>query len=125
MTAPAELTLACLCAGWCTTCTAYRETFAALAAAHPGVRCVWVDIEDHADALEDGSGEAPDIENFPTLLLLQGGQPRFFGTVLPHAAVAERLLAQAGDGALAPLRDAASLSVARAVQALDRAGALG
>jgi hypothetical protein len=56
---------------------------------------VWIDIEDHADALEDGDEDIPDIENFPTLLLLRDGEPVFHGTVLPHAQVAERLLQQA------------------------------
>ena len=117
------LLVACLCAGWCTTCDAYRATFDALAAAHPQARFAWVDIEDHADALEDDAGHAPDIQNFPTLLLVQDGAPRFFGTVLPHAAVLERLLAEAAGGALRPLADAGARVVAQAVQALVASGA--
>ncbi|MBQ0960997.1 thioredoxin family protein [Ideonella sp. 4Y11] len=124
MTAAPPLLVACLCAGWCTTCDAYRATFDALAARHPLADFVWVDIEDHADALEDDAGHAPDIQNFPTLLLLQDGQPRFFGTVLPHAAVVERLLAEAARAALPPLAGAGPQALARAVLALQHSGAL-
>jgi thiol-disulfide isomerase/thioredoxin len=124
MTAAPSLLVACLCAGWCTTCDAYRATFDTLAVRHPQAAFVWVDIEDHADALQDDDGHAPDIQNFPTLLLLQDGAPRFFGTVLPHAAVVERLLAEAARGALTPLRDAGSQVLAQAVLALQRSGAL-
>jgi hypothetical protein len=73
----------------------YQQAFQALARQHPEARLVWIDIEDHADALEDGDEDIPDIENFPTLLLLRDGEPVFHGTVLPHAQVAERLLQQA------------------------------
>ncbi|MBQ0933413.1 thioredoxin family protein [Ideonella sp. 4Y16] len=124
MTAAPQLLVACLCAGWCTTCDAYRATFDALADRHPQARFVWVDIEDHADALEDDDGHAPDIQNFPTLLLVQDGTPRFFGTVLPHAAVVERMLAEAARAALPRLSDAGSQVLARAVLALQHSGAL-
>jgi thiol-disulfide isomerase/thioredoxin len=124
MTAAPSLLVACLCAGWCTTCDAYRATFDALAQRHPQAAFAWVDIEDHADALEDDGGHAPDIQNFPTLLLLQDGRPRFFGTVLPHASVVERLLTEAARGALPPLADAGPQVLAQAVLALQRSGAL-
>lgn len=124
MTAAPSVLVACLCAGWCTTCEAYRASFDALADRHPQAAFVWVDIEDHADALEDDAGHAPDIRNFPTLLLLQDGAPRFFGTVLPHAAVVERLLAEADRAALPPLGDPGSQALARAVLGLQRSGAL-
>ena len=45
MTAPADLTLACLCAGWCTTCQAYGATFAQLAQDWPQARFAWIDID--------------------------------------------------------------------------------
>ena len=76
---PAPLLVACLCAEWCLTCKAYRDTLAGVAAAHPDVAFAWVDIEDHADALESDGHEAPDIVNFPTLLVLRGTEPLFFG----------------------------------------------
>lgn len=122
--APSDLLVACLCAGWCTTCTAYRAVFEDLAARHPGARFVWVDIEDHSDALEATAGGAPDIENFPTLLLSQGGEPRFFGTVLPHAAVLQRLLDQAGREALPALPEPRTRSLTAVVQALADRGVL-
>jgi len=85
-----DITVACLCAAWCHTCTDYQATLAAVAAARPGLRFAWIDIEDDADALGD---DALDVENFPTLMLLRAGQPLFYGTLLPHAATLNRLLA--------------------------------
>jgi thioredoxin 1 len=81
-------TVACLCAGWCGTCTSYRAAFEQIAARHPDKHFVWVDIEDQADVV----GEL-DVENFPTLLLQRGDTVAFFGTVLPDPSLAERLLA--------------------------------
>jgi thioredoxin-like negative regulator of GroEL len=80
-------TVACLCAGWCGTCTSYRATFEQLAARHPDKHFVWIDIEDQADVV----GEL-DVENFPTLLIQRADTVAFFGTVLPDAALAERLV---------------------------------
>lgn len=95
----AEWLVACLCARWCTTCEAYRLTFAQVGTQFPALRFVWVDIEDEADILGDAALE---IENFPTLMLLQHGRPRFFGTVLPHAGTLSRTLVAALAGDLAP-----------------------
>ncbi len=81
-------TVACLCAGWCGTCTSYRATFETIAARHPELRFVWIDIEDQADIVGD-----LDIENFPTLLIQHDDTVAFFGTVLPDPALAERLIA--------------------------------
>lgn len=81
-------TVACLCAGWCGTCTSYRATFEQMAARHPDKLFVWIDIEDQADMV----GEL-DVENFPTLLIQRGDTVAFFGTMLPDPALAERLLA--------------------------------
>jgi thiol-disulfide isomerase/thioredoxin len=81
------LLVACLCAEWCGTCRDYRADFDRLADAHPEVCFVWIDIETHADRFED-----LDVENFPTLLIEDGTTTRFFGTVLPHVSIAERLL---------------------------------
>lgn len=79
--------VACLCAAWCGTCGSYRAAFEALAARHPEQAFVWIDIEDEADVVGD-----LDIENFPTLLLQRDDTVAFFGTVLPDAAIAERML---------------------------------
>lgn len=88
-------TVACLCAGWCGTCTSYRDTFDELAARHPDKLFLWIDIEDQAAVV----GEL-DIENFPTLLIQRADQVAFFGTVLPDPGLAHRLVqAQAALGA--------------------------
>ncbi|ASM76989.1 thioredoxin [Vitreoscilla filiformis] len=107
--------VACLCAGWCTTCEAFRPAFAALAQAHPEWRFVWVDIEDHADALETAPGGAPDIDNFPTLLLSQPGGQGFWGTILPQAPLVERLLRQGEQGRLPRLTQAGLAEVVTAL----------
>jgi thioredoxin 1 len=81
-------TVACLCAAWCGTCSSYRAAFDELAARHPDKTFVWIDIEDQADVVGD-----LDVENFPTLLLQRGDTVAFFGTMLPDAKVADRLIA--------------------------------
>ena len=89
-TAP-PLFVACLCAGWCTTCDSYRATFDALAQEFgPAARFRWIDIEDEEDAM----GEQ-DVDNFPTLLLASDDQLLFYGTVLPHAQAARQLVERA------------------------------
>lgn len=77
----------CLCADWCGTCRDYRALFEALALEHPGVRFVWVDIEDEADVAGD-----LDVETFPTLLVADGQTARFLGPLLPQAGVLSRLI---------------------------------
>ena len=78
---------ACLCAAWCDTCTSYRAKFAELAQLHPEQVFAWIDIEDRADIVGD-----LDIDNFPTLLIQRDDTVCFFGTTLPDAKLAERLL---------------------------------
>ena len=79
--------VACLCAQWCLTCGSYRTVFDALATEMPGVRFVWVDIEDEADLVDP-----IEVENFPTLLIGTGSDVRFFGTVMPHADTLKRMV---------------------------------
>ena len=79
--------VACLCAAWCGTCGSYRAAFDGLAARHPDKLFVWIDIEDNADVVGD-----LDVENFPTLLVQRGDTVAFFGTMLPDAAIADRLV---------------------------------
>jgi thioredoxin 1 len=79
--------VACLCAAWCDVCRQFRPAFDALAARHPEHRFVWVDIEDEADIVGDF-----DVEDFPTLLIQRADTVVFFGTVLPDAGQAQRLL---------------------------------
>nr|WP_315480106.1 thioredoxin family protein [uncultured Rhodoferax sp.] len=86
-TTSTALLVACLCAQWCGTCTEYQPLFAQLQADFPGARFVWVDIEDEADLVDP-----VEVENFPTILIAQGEQPRFFGTVMPHLETLRRLI---------------------------------
>lgn len=102
-------TVACLCAAWCGTCGSYRATFEELASRHPDKQFVWIDIEDHADVVGD-----LDVENFPTLLIQHADTVAFFGTTLPDAGVAHRLItAQAALGAAELAAQAASSSERR------------
>jgi thiol-disulfide isomerase/thioredoxin len=95
---PEPLTVACLCAGWCVACQGYATPFAQVAQEQPDAHFVWIDIEAHSDALGD---EALDIENFPTVMVLEGRRVLFLGTVLPHAATLARLVQAAQAGSLA------------------------
>jgi thiol-disulfide isomerase/thioredoxin len=79
--------VACLCAAWCGTCGTYRAAFEALAARHPDKDFIWIDIEDQADVVGD-----LDVDNFPTLLIQHEDTVAFFGTMLPDAALADRLV---------------------------------
>jgi thiol-disulfide isomerase/thioredoxin len=84
---PGTLFVACLCAEWCGSCREYRNGFDALADTYPQACFVWIDIETHADRLDD-----LDVENFPTILIEDAHATRFFGTVLPHPPIVARML---------------------------------
>ena len=90
------LLVACLCAQWCRTCDAYRDTLVATQAAmrlghpHAALRFVWIDIEDESDLV----GEL-DIEDFPTILISRDADVLFFGPVMPHAQTLDRLVRSA------------------------------
>lgn len=91
----------CLCAEWCNVCGDYRARFAQVQAKFPLAAFLWVDVEDAADLLHP-----LDIENFPTLLLVVGGEPRFFGPLTPQVELLERLVrSQVQDSGGAALRD--------------------
>jgi hypothetical protein len=83
--------LLCLCAAWCDLCGAYAEPFRRavqrLKADWPALRSRWIDIEDEAALV----GEL-DIETFPTIVLLRGGQVLFHGPLTPQAEVLERVV---------------------------------
>ncbi|MEO5688607.1 MAG: thioredoxin domain-containing protein [Burkholderiaceae bacterium] len=118
------LLVACLCAQWCRTCDAYRETLvavkAAIALGHPvaATRFVWIDIEDESDLVGD-----LDIEDFPTILLARADQLLFFGPVTPHAQTLDRLVRSALDTHLPPLAPATLGPDVRALPARLRAHA--
>jgi thioredoxin-like negative regulator of GroEL len=121
-TSSEPLLVACLCAEWCRTCGAYRETLAAtrdalrLSHAAAAMRFVWVDIEDEAGLVGD-----LDIEDFPTILLARGADVLFFGPVLPHAQTLARLVRSALDTGLPPLSTAALAPEVHALPARLRA----
>lgn len=79
--------VACLCAAWCGTCTSYRTAFDELAARHPDKCFAWIDIEDHADLVDE-----IEIENFPTILIQYADKVAFLGTVLPDTSQLQRLI---------------------------------
>lgn len=81
--------VACLCAEWCGICRDYRQEFLAMASDFPDARFCWIDIEDHADLLDEHD---IDVENFPTLHIQRGNDVLFFGTMLPHHAHLRRTL---------------------------------
>ncbi|HEU4353169.1 MAG TPA: thioredoxin family protein [Burkholderiales bacterium] len=82
-----EFLVACLCAAWCDTCTAYRPGFLAMAERFPRAEFRWIDIEDDAEAVED-----IEVDNFPTILVRHGDETLFQGVLLPHHSHLERLL---------------------------------
>ena len=86
----------CLCAEWCGVCREWRASFDEAAAAHPGLRFAWVDIEDEAEAIGD-----VDVETFPTLMIAKGDQPLFFGPVQPSGSQFIRLVASLQEGSSA------------------------
>ena len=102
-TFPEPLLVACLCAQWCRTCDAYRDTLVHVrdalqpAPAQAPMRFVWVDIEDESELVGD-----LDIEDFPTLLLARGDRVLFFGPLLPHAQTLDRLVRGGLSGDLPP-----------------------
>ena len=118
------LLVACLCAQWCRTCDAYRDTLLhvrdALQLSHPaaGMRFQWIDIEDESELIGD-----LDIEDFPTILLARGGQVLFFGPILPHAQTLDRLVRNALEHDMAALAPAALAPDVRALPARLRAHA--
>ncbi len=56
-------------------------------ALHSDAVHVWLDIEDDSDWLGD-----IDLETLPTLLVLHGDRPMFFGPVLPYLDIVDRTL---------------------------------
>ncbi len=95
--------VACFCAHWCGACRSWRPAFEKLAAKYPDIVFLWIDIEDHAELLDD-----LDVENFPSLLIQYGDIVNFFGCVHPDAHLAERLLKSQLETALPEMKRLAS-----------------
>lgn len=113
---PEKLLVACLCARWCGTCRDYEPVLDALARAHgPVLQCVWVDIEDEADALGD-----IDVEDFPTLLIARGDAVLFFGPITPQPATLGRLVETALAGGLPVVTDGQLAGLPAKVRSLRR-----
>jgi thioredoxin 1 len=103
----------CLCAEWCGVCRDYRSRFEQVQAKFAQVQFLWIDVEDDADLLHP-----LDVENFPTLLIAVGNEPRFFGPITPHMETLERLVKSQIDTADAPaLADADLLALVARIQA--------
>lgn len=79
--------VACLCAEWCSVCRDYRAAFEQVQARFPQARFIWVDVEDQADLVDP-----IEVDDFPTLLIAVGDEPRFFGTLTPQPETLERLV---------------------------------
>jgi thioredoxin 1 len=101
--------VACFCAEWCGVCREVRPMFQRLAQGHPQLRFEWIDIEDEHELMGD-----VDVETFPTLLVVEGGEPTFFGPVLPREEAFNAALRSAGAGTR--VRDAAVAALARRLQ---------
>ena len=77
----------CFCAQWCGVCREFRTAFDTLARERPQLRLAWVDVEDDEEVVGD-----LDVETFPTVLVAEGGQVRFFGPVQPQTGMLARLI---------------------------------
>lgn len=86
-----QMKVICLCALWCDSCEAYKEGFLAMAKEFPEASFAWWDIEDDAELV----GER-DVENFPTLLIEDGGRELFYGALPPQHEHLRRLLRNLG-----------------------------
>jgi thiol-disulfide isomerase/thioredoxin len=84
---PASVLVICLCAEWCGVCRDYRSRFLQAQSNFPHVQFLWIDVEDDADLLDP-----LDVEDFPTVLLAVGEEPRFFGPLTPQLETLERLI---------------------------------
>lgn len=105
------LDVVCLCAAWCINCNAYQPVFDALQAQFEGrARFSWIDIEDESVVM----GEV-EVENFPTLFLVQDSTALFLGPLTPQPGVLTQLVQSALDQRLSPLLEAAAQALAQRV----------
>ena len=109
----ASVLVVCLCAEWCGVCRDYQARFAQVQAKFPLAQFLWIDVEDEADLLHP-----LDVEDFPTLLLAVGDQPRFFGPLTPQPETLERLIrAQTTSPAASALADQTLVSLVARIRA--------
>lgn len=66
----------------------------------PSHQFIWIDVEDNADAVGDC-----DIETFPTILIADQLNAKFFGPVLPGADSIRRLLLALSEDAAALMKE--------------------
>ncbi|MEI8168458.1 MAG: thioredoxin family protein [Rhodoferax sp.] len=111
-TLDASVLVVCLCAEWCGVCREYEDRFAQMQSRFPHARFLWLDVEDEADLMHP-----LDVENFPTLLVAVGNEPRFFGPVTPQPELLERLIrAQTQDACTPTLADPAVAQLVRRIR---------
>lgn len=89
--------VAVLCAGWCSACERFRPDFQGADLAGAADHRLWIDIEEHADALPDTF----DPVSLPMLLVASSSaEVVYFGAVRPDVQIVKRLAqvrsAQAG-----------------------------
>lgn len=85
-------------------CRDYHQRFEQAKLKFPQARFLWIDVEDEADVLHP-----LDVEDFPTLLLAVGDEPRFFGPVIPSSDVLERMIrAQMHEAGATAMKDRAA-----------------
>lgn len=96
--------VACLCAAWCSSCTAWRQAFAELAAEFSGDCFVWIDIEDQSDLVAD-----IEVETLPVLFVQTTSGIEFVGPIEPRAsflrALLQRMQATQADPEMPDLRN--------------------
>ena len=81
--------VACLCAGWCSSCAAWQGVFAGLARESADDCFVWIDIEEHDELVS-----AVEVETLPVLLIEPAGGVAFVGPIEPRASFLRTLLAR-------------------------------
>ena len=87
------LRVVCLCAEWCSACRAWRPVWDAVAARHPQIHWLSMDIEDEPDLMDevglDIAPQAEFLENLMARLGREGAAPQ--GVTPEAAALAVRL----------------------------------
>lgn len=94
----ADVWVVCLCAEWCHVCRDLQPVFSHMRQRLPEVRWVWLDIEDHAEAL----GEM-DLTTFPTYLIGSDRGVLQFAPGPTNAVALEHFVRPYLRGAMAPM----------------------